>query len=193
MGAPSLSPISGIAACWTWWSRTNGPLLLYRNTVAPDNHWIEFDLEGARATAAPSGRRCESSGTASSNRRKFPAAVDSAAERSPAALRFGQSRAASTGGNSLAFGQDADPPPRPNECHKIVEPHEEGTHHCRYPCPQVTRSGASSASRIVSPAAVHHTDPAGGPGFVRPAGELLADPAGHRHRHVAGARLRRWF
>lgn len=24
----------------------NGPLLLYRNHVRPDNHWIEFDLEG---------------------------------------------------------------------------------------------------------------------------------------------------
>src|SRR5579862_617990 len=24
----------------------NGPVLLYRNTVAPGNHWIEFDLEG---------------------------------------------------------------------------------------------------------------------------------------------------
>ena len=24
----------------------NGPLLVYRNTVAPDNEWIEFELEG---------------------------------------------------------------------------------------------------------------------------------------------------
>ena len=26
-----------------------GPLLLYKNTVAPDRHWIEFDLQGTRA------------------------------------------------------------------------------------------------------------------------------------------------
>ena len=26
-----------------------GPLLLYKNTVAPERHWIEFDLQGARA------------------------------------------------------------------------------------------------------------------------------------------------
>ena len=26
-----------------------GPLLLYKNTVAPSRHWIEFDLQGARA------------------------------------------------------------------------------------------------------------------------------------------------
>jgi hypothetical protein len=30
----------------------NGPLLLYRNTVRPDNHWIEFDLEGGMAIGA---------------------------------------------------------------------------------------------------------------------------------------------
>ena len=24
----------------------SGPLLVYKNTVAPENHWIEFELEG---------------------------------------------------------------------------------------------------------------------------------------------------
>src|SRR5262249_20585721 len=33
----------------------NGPLLLYRNTVAPENAWIEFGLEGARSNRSAIG------------------------------------------------------------------------------------------------------------------------------------------
>jgi len=32
-----------------------GPLLLYRNTVAPGKHWIEFDLEGQRSNRSAIG------------------------------------------------------------------------------------------------------------------------------------------
>jgi hypothetical protein len=32
-----------------------GPLLLYKNTVAPGRHWIEFDLEGTRSTRSAIG------------------------------------------------------------------------------------------------------------------------------------------
>ncbi len=32
-----------------------GPLLLYRNTVSPDNHWIEFELEGSRSNRSAIG------------------------------------------------------------------------------------------------------------------------------------------
>jgi hypothetical protein len=32
-----------------------GPLLLYRNTVAPGNHWIEFDLEGTSSNRSAVG------------------------------------------------------------------------------------------------------------------------------------------
>ena len=32
-----------------------GPLLLYKNTVTPDNKWIAFDLEGSAATAGDWG------------------------------------------------------------------------------------------------------------------------------------------
>ena len=34
----------------------NGPLLLYKNTVAPDNEWIEFELEGTSANHGGSNR-----------------------------------------------------------------------------------------------------------------------------------------
>jgi enediyne biosynthesis protein E4 len=34
----------------------NGPLLLYKNTVAPENQWIEFELEGAAADHSGSNR-----------------------------------------------------------------------------------------------------------------------------------------
>jgi hypothetical protein len=32
-----------------------GPLLLYRNTVSPDNRWIEFELEGRRSNRSAIG------------------------------------------------------------------------------------------------------------------------------------------
>ncbi len=54
----------------------NGPLLLYKNTVAPENEWIEFELEGTSAvTAAQSAPRSHCSGMASSRCKKFPAAA----------------------------------------------------------------------------------------------------------------------
>jgi hypothetical protein len=34
-----------------------GPLLLYRNTVAADNHWVEFDLEGTKSNRSAIGAR----------------------------------------------------------------------------------------------------------------------------------------
>ena len=33
----------------------NGPLLIYRNTVAPENHWIEFELEGSASNRSAIG------------------------------------------------------------------------------------------------------------------------------------------
>ena len=44
-----------------------GPLLLYRNTVDPSRHWIDFELEGGPAIAAPSARgsRCTGRGRCS--------------------------------------------------------------------------------------------------------------------------------
>jgi hypothetical protein len=32
-----------------------GPLLLYKNTVSPDNKWIEFDLEGTKSNRSAIG------------------------------------------------------------------------------------------------------------------------------------------
>jgi hypothetical protein len=34
-----------------------GPLLLYRNTVAPDNHWAQLELEGTRSNRSAIGAR----------------------------------------------------------------------------------------------------------------------------------------
>jgi enediyne biosynthesis protein E4 len=33
----------------------NGPLLVYRNTVSPENHWIEFELEGSASNRSAIG------------------------------------------------------------------------------------------------------------------------------------------
>ena len=32
-----------------------GPLLVYKNTVAPDNKWIDFDLEGSSSNRSAIG------------------------------------------------------------------------------------------------------------------------------------------
>jgi hypothetical protein len=32
-----------------------GPLLIYKNTVAPDNQWIEFELEGTKSNRSAIG------------------------------------------------------------------------------------------------------------------------------------------
>ncbi len=36
-----------------------GPLLLYKNTVAPGNHWIEFDLRGSKSNRSAIGAEVE--------------------------------------------------------------------------------------------------------------------------------------
>src|SRR5271168_2853473 len=47
MAGLSFWPISGTAACST--------LLIYRNTVNPDNDWIEFALEGTKSNRSAIG------------------------------------------------------------------------------------------------------------------------------------------
>ena len=77
-----------------------GPLLVYKNTVAPDNAWIGFDLEARRPgsapagarTAAPSAREVRSSGTARSSCRRSPAAA-ATPPRISAPLHFGLGKA----------------------------------------------------------------------------------------------------
>ena len=57
----------------------NGPLLLYKNTVSPEQPVDRVRTgRAAKATAAPLGRRSACSGTASSRCRKSPAAAVSA-------------------------------------------------------------------------------------------------------------------
>jgi hypothetical protein len=36
-----------------------GPLLIYKNTVAPGRHWIQFELEGTRANRGAIGAQVE--------------------------------------------------------------------------------------------------------------------------------------
>ena len=93
-----------------------GPLLLYRNDVAPGRHWIAFALEGGcrrtrrRAVQQPqrdrrAGRRC--TGTGSSRCRKFRAGRASA-RRTIASCTLAWRRARGEGGDSLAVRARAD-------------------------------------------------------------------------------------
>jgi hypothetical protein len=36
-----------------------GPLLVYKNTVAPENHWIEFEFEGNKSNRSAIGAQVE--------------------------------------------------------------------------------------------------------------------------------------
>ena len=136
---------TGRAASWTWrpWSASTtattaarwpsptcgnrgvldvvvanqrGPLLLYRNEVAPGRDWIAFDLEG--------GCRSDAAREACSNRSAIGAQVTRPwngqqqvqevlgrlgllrPEPAPAALRPGTTGRGGEGGRPLAFGQD---------------------------------------------------------------------------------------
>jgi len=55
-----------------------GPLLIYKNTVTPENKWIEFELTGTQSIAPRSAHRSPCSGMGNGRCRKFPAAADSA-------------------------------------------------------------------------------------------------------------------
>ncbi len=55
----------------------NGPVLFYRNTVAPGNHWIEFELEGRTSNRSAIGAQVRCTGTGNSNCRRCPEEADS--------------------------------------------------------------------------------------------------------------------
>ena len=38
-----------------WWRIERGPLLIYKNTVTPENQWIEFELEGTASNRSAIG------------------------------------------------------------------------------------------------------------------------------------------
>ncbi len=38
-----------------WWRIRSGPLLIYKNTVTPENKWIEFALEGTASNRSAIG------------------------------------------------------------------------------------------------------------------------------------------
>ena len=48
----------------------DGPLLIYRNTVAPGRHWIQFELEGTASNRSAIGARVERALGAAARRRR---------------------------------------------------------------------------------------------------------------------------
>ena len=68
---PSARPTPTTAAPWRWPTSSNrgvldvivanqrGPLLVYRNTVEPGRHWIDFELEGTTSNRSAIGARVE--------------------------------------------------------------------------------------------------------------------------------------
>ena len=79
----------------------NGPLLIYKNTVAPGNHWVQFELKGTGQNttrhrgrgAAVLGRQAAAAGGVRRRRLRLAAAA-------AAALRPGQDRRRSTRSSS---------------------------------------------------------------------------------------------
>ncbi len=101
-----------------------GPLLLYKNTVAPDNKWIEFELEGTKSNRSAIGARGHAllerpAADAGSFRRQRLFG----AKRSAAALRTRQESTDREGRDSLALGQRSDARQAcAEQIHEVKEP-----------------------------------------------------------------------
>ena len=102
-----------------------GPLLIYKNTVTPENEWIEFALEGNGQQPQRDWRAGDAvlewpaAGAGSFRRQRFRRA-----ERPAAAFRLGQEPADRKSRDSLAVGQSADHRQSRGRIrlHKIKEP-----------------------------------------------------------------------
>ena len=111
-----------------------GPLLLYRNDVAPGRDWIAFDLEGgcrgdARPTAARNRSAIGAQVTVHWNGRQQVQEVSGGSgfcAQNQRRLHFGLGtrRRGREGGGALALGQDrgAAARPRRNRVHALKEP-----------------------------------------------------------------------
>jgi hypothetical protein len=59
MAVPWRSPISATAGARRHRRESEGPLLIYKNTVAPGRHWIQFELEGSHTNRSAIGAQVE--------------------------------------------------------------------------------------------------------------------------------------
>lgn len=105
-----------------------GPLLLYRNTVAPGRHWIQFELEGTASNRSAIGARVElqwggrrqvqeviaASGFAAQNQRRVHFGLGSAAAVDRVVIRWPSGRV-----------QTIDHP-EVDTRHRVTEPHAAG-------------------------------------------------------------------
>jgi hypothetical protein len=167
-----------------------GPLLIYKNTVTPDNDWIEFDLEGTKSNRSAIGAQVTlfwdgkqqvqqvsgGNGFASQNDRR---------------VHFGLGKIRrSKGRHSLALGRRADP--RPSRAQPSLQC--EGT--CHEPAtaqsapntrillkPQFSGSVVRRSTIRYTCRRLHHADSARRQLVVRHSRELLEDAARHRYQH----------
>ncbi len=81
------------------------PLLLYRNTVTPDNHWIEFELEGRRSNRSAIGAQVRVFWNGQQQLQEVSGGSGFCAQNDRR-LHFGlgQDRTRGSGGDSLAIG-----------------------------------------------------------------------------------------
>ena len=170
----------------------SGPLLLYRNTVSPDNRWIEFELEGRESNRSAIGAQVRvtwngqqqvqevsgGSGFCAQNQRRLhfglgkTTGIDKVEIRWPSGKTADDRRAVDWTKSIKRWSRNVDRSSRRTRQARL-------------------RVGTLLQRReSLSLAAVHHPDPAGGEPFVRLAGELLAHAAGHRHGAGAGGCVR---
>ena len=102
----------------------NGPLLVYKNTVAPENEWIEFDLEGTKSNRSAIGAKVTLFWNGQQQAQEVSGGSGFAAENDRR-LHFGlgwnpQDRKSC---DSLAFGQSSDHRQAGrDQLHKVKEP-----------------------------------------------------------------------
>ena len=101
-----------------------GPLLLYKNTVAPENRWIQFELEGTRSNRSAIGAQVRlywngkeqvqevsgGNGYASQNQRRLHFGLGPDPHIDKAVIRW-------PSGQTQTI-----PAPEPNRLHKVKEP-----------------------------------------------------------------------
>ena len=102
-----------------------GPLLLYRNTVAPENSWIEFELEGTQSNRSAIGAQVRVFWNGQQQVQEVSGGSGFCAQnRAPAAFRPGQSsRSVEKVEIRWPSGTDADAEaPALGRLHKVKEP-----------------------------------------------------------------------
>jgi hypothetical protein len=102
----------------------NGPLLVYKNTVSPENHWIEFELEGTASNRSAIGAEVQVFWNGQQQLQQVSGGSGFCAQNDRA-LHFGLGKAAAVDRVEVRWPSGKTQTlaaPKVNERHRIMEP-----------------------------------------------------------------------